>query len=274
MRSVVFLTAGLLAVTALSGCGSGEAASEPLAGPDIAPATRERIKDGGTLRWAVDSVPQTLNTFQSDADAATDRVAQASLPVMFRLDTRGRPQRAPEFLESAEVVGTEPKQVVLYKLNPAAVWSDGRKIGAADFTAQWHALSGRNSAFWTARNAGYDRIEKVQRGRNDQEVKVTFARRYADWRSLFSPLYPKDVMGTAEAFNTGARTALKVTAGPFAVTSVDRRRGNVVLERNKRWWGNPAKLERIELRAVPRDKRTAELVAGRLDVAEVDPGQA
>ncbi|WP_151771975.1 ABC transporter family substrate-binding protein [Streptomyces abyssomicinicus] len=274
MRSVVFLTAGLLAVTALSGCGSGEVAGEPLAGPDIAPATRERIKDGGTLRWAVDSVPQTLNTFQSDADATTDRVAQASLPVMFRLDTRGRPQRAPEFLESAEVVGTEPKQVVLYKLNPAAVWSDGRKIGAADFTAQWHALAGRNSAFWTAHNAGYDRIEKVQRGKNDQEVKVTFARRYADWRSLFSPLYPKDVMGTAEAFNTGARTALKVTAGPFAVTSVDRRRGNVVLERNKRWWGNPAKLERIELRAVPRDKRTAELVAGRLDVAEVDPGQA
>ncbi|MEU3558006.1 ABC transporter family substrate-binding protein [Streptomyces fragilis] len=274
MRSVVFLTAGLLAVTALSGCGSGEQASEPLAGPDIAPATRERIKDGGTLRWAVDSVPQTLNTFQSDADATTTRVAQAVLPAMFRLDSRGRPQRAAEFLESAEVVGTEPKQVVLYKLDRAAVWSDGRKIGAADFAAQWHALSGRNSAFWTAHNAGYDRIERVQRGTNDQEVKVTFARRYADWRSLFSPLYPKDVMGTAEAFNNGARKALRVTAGPFTVKEVDRKAGDVTLERNERWWGEPAKLDRIELRAVPRGKRTAELAAGRLDLAEVDGPQA
>ncbi|WP_280871796.1 ABC transporter family substrate-binding protein [Streptomyces sp. MJP52] len=274
MRSVVFLTAGLLAVTTLSGCGSGEPVSEPLAGPDIAPATRDRIEDGGTLRWAVDSVPQTLNTFQSDADATTARIAQASLPVMFRLDTRGRPQRAAEFLASAEVVRTEPKQVVVYKLHRAAVWSDGRAIDAADFAAQWHALSGRNSAFWTAHNAGYDRIEKVRRGKGDREVEVTFARRYADWRSLFSPLYPKDVMGTAAAFNEGARNALKVTAGPFTVTSVDRGRGNVTLERNKRWWGDPAKLERIELRAVPREKRTAELVAGRLDIAEVDAGQA
>jgi peptide/nickel transport system substrate-binding protein len=274
MRSVVFLTASLLAVTTLSGCGSGEPAGEPLAGPDIAPATRERIKDGGTLRWAVDSVPQTLNAFQSDADATTTRVAQAALPAMFRLDERGRPQRAAEYLESAEVVSTEPKQVVLYKLNRAAVWSDGRRIGAADFAAQWNALSGRNSAFWTAHNAGYDRIERVQRGSDDTEVKVTFARRYADWRSLFSPLYPKDVMGTAKAFNNGARKALAVTAGPFTVKALDRERGNVTLERNKRWWGSPAKLDRIELRAVPRDKRTGELVAARLDVAEVDPVQA
>ncbi|MER5478253.1 ABC transporter family substrate-binding protein [Streptomyces sp. NPDC002734] len=274
MRSVVFLTAGLLAVTTLSGCGSGERSSEPLAGPDIAPATRDRIKDGGTLRWAVDSVPQTLNTFQSDADATTTRVAQAVLPAMFRLDARGRPQRAAEFLESAEVVRTEPKQVVLYKLDRAAVWSDGRKLGAADFAAQWQALSGRNSAFWTAHNAGYDRIERVRRGKTDQEVEVTFARRYADWRSLFTPLYPKDVMGTAEAFNNGARNELRVTAGPFAVKEVDRKGGDVTLERNRRWWGDAAKLDRIELRAVPREKRTAELVAGRLDVAEVDAAQA
>ncbi|MEU6157117.1 ABC transporter family substrate-binding protein [Streptomyces sp. NPDC047130] len=274
MRPVVFLTAGLLAVTTLSGCGSGETTGEPLAGPDIAPATRERIKDGGTLRWAVDSVPQTLNAFQSDADATTTRVAQAVLPAMFRLDAQGRPQRAPEYLESAEVVRTEPKQVVLYKLNQAAVWSDGREIAAADFAAQWNALSGRNSAYWTAHNAGYDRIEKVERGRNDLEVKVTFARRYADWRSLFSPLYPKEVTGTAEAFNNGARNELELTAGPFTVKSVDRERGGVTLERNGRWWGEPAKLDRIELRAVPREKRTAELVAGRLDVADVDAAQA
>ena len=75
------------------------------------------------------------------------------------------------------------------------MWSDGREIGAADFVAQWRALSGKDSAYWTARNAGYDRIEKIERGKNDLEVKVTFAKPYADWRSLFTPLYPKDVTG-------------------------------------------------------------------------------
>ncbi|WP_086561506.1 ABC transporter family substrate-binding protein [Streptomyces africanus] len=273
-RSVAFLTAGVLAVPALTGCGSEDPAGKPLAAPDIQPAGRDRIADGSTLRWAVDSVPDTLNTFQSDADTTTLRVAQAALPSMFRMNADGRPERNPAYLESAEVVETEPKQVVLYKLNQQAVWSDGREIGAADFAAQWRALSGKNTAYWTARNAGYDRIQKIERGDNALEVRVTFSRPYADWRSLFSPLYPKDVMGTPDSFNDGARKKLKVTAGPFTVKKVDREDDEITLARNPRWWGRPAKLSEIVLRTVPRDKRTAELAAGTLDVAEIDPAAA
>ncbi|MYS92263.1 MULTISPECIES: ABC transporter family substrate-binding protein [Streptomyces] len=273
-RSVAFLTAGVLAVPALTGCGSEDPAGKPLAAPDIQPAGRDRIADGGTLRWAVDSVPDTLNTFQSDADATTARVAQAVLPSMFRMNASGRPERNPAYLESAKVVETEPKQVVLYKLNQQAVWSDGREIGAADFAAQWRALSGKDTAYWTARNAGYDRIQKIERGDNALEVRVTFSRPYADWRSLFSPLYPKDVMGTPDSFNDGARKKLKVTAGPFTVKKVDRGEDEITLARNPRWWDEPAKLSEIVLRTVPRDKRAAELAAGTLDVAEIDPTAA
>ncbi|MFI6930414.1 ABC transporter family substrate-binding protein [Streptomyces sp. NPDC050287] len=274
MRSVAFLTAGALAVPLLAGCGSEDPAGKPLAGPDIAPAARADIADGGTLRWAVDAVPETLNTFQADADAGTTRVAQAVLPSMFRLDKNGRPERDPDYLESAKVVDTEPKQVVLYKLNQQAVWSDGREIGAADFAAQWRALSGKDTAYWTARNAGYERIEKIERGANDLEVKVTFGLPYADWQSLFSPLYPKEVMGSPDSFNDGARRKLKVTAGPFTVKKVDSRDDEVTLTRNPRWWGRPAKLSEIVLRAVPRDQRTAALAAGAVDVAEIDPEAA
>ncbi|MFF8937032.1 ABC transporter family substrate-binding protein [Streptomyces paradoxus] len=273
-RSVAFLTAGVLAVPALAGCGSEDPSGKPLAGQDIQPAPRDRIDDGGTLRWAVDSVPDTLNTFQSDADATTARVAQAVLPSMFRMDASGRPERNPAYLESAKVIETEPKQVVLYKLNQEAVWSDGREIGAADFAAQWRALSGKDTAYWTARNAGYDRIQKIERGDSALEVRVTFSRPYADWRSLFSPLYPKDVMGTPDSFNDGARKKLKVTAGPFTVKKVDAKDEKITLARNPRWWGEPAKLSEIELRTVPRDKRASELAAGTLDLAEIDPAAA
>ncbi|MCX5293200.1 MULTISPECIES: ABC transporter family substrate-binding protein [unclassified Streptomyces] len=274
LRSVAFLTAGALAVSALAGCSSENKAGKPLAGPDYAPAARDLVVDGGTLRWAVDDVPETLNTFQSDADAATSRVAQAVLPSMYRLDQKGRPVRNADYLESAKVVDTEPKQVVLYKLNQQAVWSDGREIGAADFAAQWRALSGKDSAYWTARNAGYDRIEKIERGANDLQVKVTFARPYADWQSLFSPLYPKDVMGTPDAFNDGARRKLKVTAGPFALKQVDTKNEQVTLVRNPRWWGRPAKLDEIDLKAVPLDKRATALAEGKIDLAEIDPSDA
>ncbi|MGW2820558.1 ABC transporter family substrate-binding protein [Streptomyces sp. NPDC001443] len=272
MRSVAFLTAGVLAVPLLAACSSEEEPSRPLAGQDVAAAARPLVADGGTLHWAVDTVPETLNAFQSDADATTTRVAQAVLPSMFRLDSNGRPQRNADFLESAKVVETEPKQVVLYRLNQQAVWSDGREIGAADFAAQWRALSGKDSAYWTARNAGYDRVEKIERGDNDLEVRVTFARPYADWQSLFAPLYPKEVMGTPDAFNDGARRKLSVTAGPFAVQQVDHKDAKVTLVRNPRWWGRPAKLSEIVLAAVPRDERAAALAAGTLDLADIAPG--
>ncbi|MDF3298080.1 ABC transporter family substrate-binding protein [Streptomyces tropicalis] len=273
-RSVAFLTAGALAVPLLAGCSSDEEVSKPLAGPDVAPAARNLVADGGTLRWAVDAMPETLNTFQADADAGTTRIAQAVLPSMFRLDANGRPQRDADYLETARVVQTEPKQVVVYRLNQRAVWSDGREIGAADFAAQWRALSGKDAAYWTARNAGYDRIEKVERGANDLEVRVTFGRPYADWRSLFSPLYPKDVTGTPDTFNDGARKKLAVTAGPFAVQKIDTAAKDVVLARNPRWWGHRAKLSQIVLHTVPRDQRATALAAGTVDVADVDPAEA
>ncbi|MFI9289048.1 ABC transporter substrate-binding protein [Streptomyces werraensis] len=274
LRSVAFLTAGMLTVPALAGCGSEDPAGEPLAGADVAAADRSDIADGGTLRWAVDTVPDTLNTFQADADTTTARIAEAVLPSMYRTDGRGRAVRNADYLASADVVDTEPKQVVVYRLAQQAVWSDGREIGAADFAAQWRALSGKDTAYWTARNAGYDRIEKVERGRNDLEVKVTFSRPYADWKSLFSPLYPKEVMGAPDSFNDGARKKLKVTAGPFMVDKVDTKEDEVVLTRNPRWWGRAARLQKIVLRAVPHDKRVSALSDGTLDLAEIDPEAA
>ncbi|WP_405438771.1 ABC transporter family substrate-binding protein [Streptomyces avidinii] len=270
-RSLALLTSGVLALPLLTGCGAGDDEGGPAAaGQDIATTTRDKVADGGVLRWAVDTLPDTLNTFQADADATTNRIAGAVLPQLFVLDAKGRPVANPDYLEKAEVIEREPKQVVLYKLNQQAVWSDGREIGAADFVAQWRALNGKDSAYWTARNAGYDRIEKIEKGKTDLEVRVTFNKPYADWRSLFTPLYPKQVTGTPDAFNEGARGTLKITAGPFALGAIDKKTGTAALTRNARWWGRPAKLDTLVLTAVPRAERPAALAAGKLDLAEID----
>ncbi|WP_455352667.1 ABC transporter substrate-binding protein [Streptomyces sp. SYSU K217416] len=270
-RTAALLITGALALSALAGCTTGGDEEEAAAAvQDIGAANRELVADGGALRWAVDAMPETLNAFQADADAATGRIAGAVLPALYTLDDRGRAVLNPDYLESAKVVESEPKQVVLYKLNQQAVWSDGREIGAPDFLAQWRALSGKDSAYWTARNAGYERIEKIERGGNDLEVKVTFSKPYADWQSLFTPLYPKDVTSTPDAFNEGARTELKATAGPFVLKSVDKQAGTVTLGRNARWWGLPPKLDTLVFTAVPRAERPAALAAGRIDLAEID----
>ncbi|MGW2390083.1 ABC transporter family substrate-binding protein [Streptomyces lydicamycinicus] len=270
-RCAALIAAGvLLPLPALTGCSEDDREASVAASQDIAPAPRGELKSGGTLRWAVDAMPGTLNAFQADADATTARIAGAVLPSMFTIDASGRPQRNADFLDAADVSSRDPKQVVTYKINPKARWSDGTAITAADFVAQWTALRGKSNAYWTARNAGYDRIGKVAQGANAHEVKVTFARRYADWRSLFTPLYPKSVMGSANAFNDGAREQLEVGAGPFLVQKRDAKEGRVILVRNPRWWGDPAKLKRIVLQSLPGDKRAAALAEGSVDVAAVD----
>ncbi|WP_030020245.1 ABC transporter substrate-binding protein [Streptomyces monomycini] len=275
-RCAALLAAGvLLPLPVLTGCGGGDDAEQ--AGPgaqDISVTPRDKVRQGGTLRWAVDAVPGTLNAFQARADAATRRVTDAVLPRLFTLDERGRPQRNPDFLDAADVTDREPRQTVVYKINPKARWSDGRAVGPEDFAAQWKALNGKDNAYWSARNAGYDRIEKVEQGGAAREVKVTFAKPYADWKSLFTPLYPKSVTGDARAFNDGAREQLKEVAGPFTLGERDSEAGTLTLARNPKWWGARPKLDTIVLTALPRERRAAALASGKADLAEVDPADA
>ncbi|UQA93297.1 ABC transporter substrate-binding protein [Streptomyces halobius] len=273
-RGAALIAAGvLLPLPVLTGCGDDESGASA-ASQDIAPAARDRVRTGGTLRWAVDAMPATFNAFQADANATTGRITGAVLPRLFSADVRGRPQRNADYLDAADISAREPRQVVTYKINPKARWSDGRAIGAADFIAQWKALRGKDNAYWTARNAGYDRIAKVTKGADAREVKVTFAKPFADWRSLFTPLYPKSVMGDADAFNERTRKELPVGAGPFAVQKQDSASGSVTLVRNPKWWGAPAKLDTLVLKAVPLEKRRAALAAGSVDVAKIDQGTA
>ncbi|MGY0058751.1 ABC transporter family substrate-binding protein [Streptomyces sp. LZ34] len=275
-RRVVLLAAGvLLPLPWASGCSSsGDDSSPAAARRDVAAAARGGVAGTGTLRWALDAAPGTFNAFQTNADSGTQRIAGAVLPSLFTLDGRGRPQRNPDYLRAADVVDREPRQVVRYKLTPEAVWTDGRPIGAEDFTAQWKALRGADGAYWTARNAGYDRIAKVEPGDGEREVEITFAKPYADWRSLFTPLYPKSVMSDPTAFNDGRRRGLAVSAGPFMMRSITGGTKSVTLVRNPRWWGDRARLDKLVFKAVPVKERPAALLAGKLDLAEVDRAMA
>ncbi|MFE7456500.1 ABC transporter family substrate-binding protein [Streptomyces sp. NPDC057554] len=273
-RSLALLTTGVLTIPVLAGCSSGTEETSRGVPQDIAPAARDRVADGSTVNWAVDAMPTTFNAFQADADSATTRITGALLPTLFPMDAAGQPKLNPDYLESAKIIEREPKQVVLYKLNQQAVWSDGREIGAPDFVAQWRALSGKDSAFWTARNAGYERIEKIERGSDDLQVRVTFAKPYADWRSLFSPLYPKEITGSPDTFNDDARTALKKTAGPFQLKSVSKAKKTVTLTRNPRWWGQKAKLDSLVFRAVAPKDRAKALADGTVHVTDIDASTA
>ncbi|GAA0680453.1 ABC transporter family substrate-binding protein [Kitasatospora atroaurantiaca] len=256
----------LLLTTALAGCSddSGSAATAY----DVTAANRADVRDGGTLRWAVDAVPATLNVFQPEATDDSGLLARALLPSLFRLDGHARPDADPDYLVEAESTpaGQTP-QTVTYRLNPKAVWSDGTPISAADFTAQWHALSGADPAYHSDHPAGYAAITAVAQGADAHEVKVTFKQAYAPWRSLFSPLYPAAATSTPAAFNQPLADSFRTSAGPFTIREYDRTGGKATLARNPRWWGDAPKAEAIDFLATPAANRLDALDQGKLDVA-------
>ncbi|MEY9963280.1 peptide/nickel transport system substrate-binding protein [Streptacidiphilus sp. MAP12-16] len=266
-RSRPYGTFGLVACAALgvtlAACSGG--GPTPTAA-DVAHVARSGLVQGGTLRWAVDAAPTTFNVFQTDATEGSTLVTEAVLPTLFTLDEHAVATPDADYLTGVQQTSQQP-QTVVYHLNPKALWSDGRPLSAADFSAQWKALSGRDSAYWTARTDGYDSIADVRQGSTALDVQVTFSKPYASWKRLFSPLYPAAAMGDAGAFNDGSRTRLAADSGPFTLKTLNG--GTVTVVRNPHWWGTPAKLDAIAFTPVAPAARTAALRAGQLDIADL-----
>ncbi len=61
----------------------------------------------------------------------------------------------------------------------------------------------------------------VAQGASKFEVIVTFSTPYADWKALFSPLYPASTNNDPNIFNTGWKDRLLTSAGPFKFQSYD-----------------------------------------------------
>ncbi|MER7704955.1 ABC transporter family substrate-binding protein [Kitasatospora sp. NPDC097605] len=280
-RPPVAAAALLLALGATAGCFGGSAPARtggtpdpvppapPVVTGDVRPVDRAAVRDGGTLRWAVDAVPPTLNVFQPAATAESALLAHALYPALFRPDAHGEWTPDPDYLAAAE--STPPgqlPQVVTYHLNPRALWSDGTPLSAADLIAQRAALSGLDAAYPAARPAGYAAVDSIVQGADPHEVRVTFRQPCGEWQALFGPLYPAAETATAIAFGRPLPGGTAhPTAGPFLVDGYDPVGGKATLVRNPFWWGDPAKADRIEFLAVPAERRTEELARGRLDLA-------
>ncbi|MGW4422661.1 ABC transporter family substrate-binding protein [Streptosporangium sp. NPDC004631] len=273
---------------ALAGCGgqggggAGESRGEGDESPststsavrayDINPVPRDKVKDGGLLRWGLNEYPANWNLNHVDGNMAmVKKVVDALMPSAFRSNEKGEISANTDYLLAGKITESEPKQVVTLTLNPKAGWSDGTPITWEDYRAQWQAMNGRNGDYRVAGTTGYQDIESVVRGRDDHEAVITFAKPFGDWQSLFDPLYPKSTNATSEAFNNGWLNRIPVTAGPFKFVSFDETAKTVTLARDQRWWGEKAKLDQIIYRALESDALVGAFSNGELDTFDVGP---
>lgn len=270
------LVLALASVLASVGCGSAAGPADVTASGatenNVRPTPPDQVRDGGTFTWSIDSFPPNFNYRHLDGtENANSQVIGALMPVAFDNDAAGTPIWNRNLLASEPTVTIEPTQVVSYTINPKAAWYDGTPITWEDFYWQWKASNGTDRAYQIASSSGYDAIESVKQGADEREAIVVFTRRYADWQALFSPLYPASTNRDPKVFNEGWKDRPLTSAGPFKLGSIDSTAKTITLVRNEKWWGQPARLDRIVFRIISVDAQIDAIANGEIDALDVGP---
>ncbi len=227
----------------------------------------------------IDSIGAGFNPhLLSDLSPVNAAISALVLPSAFRpvpdpnTPTGSRWEMDPTLLVSAEVTSQNPFTVT-YKIRPEAQWTDNAPIAADDFWYLWHQMVSQPGV---VDPAGYDLITGVQPLEGGKQAVVTFSEPYPAWKELFNNILPahivKDVPG---GFAAGLARALPVTGGQFRVESIDPQRDEILIARNDRYWGPPAKPGLILFRRAGAPAALADSVRnGDTQVAQVHGGSA
>ena len=278
-RHVIVMIGALLAVAglALAACTvNPPPAPQSTDTPHNSPPPPQRVTQ---IIMGIDSIGAGFNPhLLSDLSPVNAAISALVLPSSFRpvpdpnTPTGSRWEMDPTLLVSADVTNQNPFTVA-YKIRPEAQWTDNAPIGADDFWYLWHQMVTQPGV---VDPAGYDLITGVQSLEGGKQAVVTFAQPYPAWKELFNNLLPahivKDVPG---GFAAGLARALPVTGGQFRVENIDPQRDEILIARNDRYWGLPAKPALILFRRAGAPAALADSVRnGDTQVAQVHGGSA
>ncbi|WP_028476012.1 ABC transporter family substrate-binding protein [Nocardia sp. CNY236] len=265
---IPWVALGLIA----AGCSSDRAGAPGSntigSGNQINAKDSSELREGGNLRLTITNFPPTFNSWHVDRNAAVSEVVSWTMPSAFQSDTTGGLTVDRNYFTDIELTDEDPQKVT-YTINPDAVWSDGSPITWEDMAAQAAALNGSDESFLVAANVGFDRVEKVERGVDDRQAIVTFARHYAEWKGQYGILYPKSLFATPQTFDESYRNGMPLSAGPFMISSIDRGQNRITLSRNPLWWGDPPKLDTVTFSVLDYSARLAALQNNEIDSVEI-----
>ncbi len=262
-RTAAFAAVTAAAVMSVAACGGGGGSSSGSSGsgddsngavlPNTAwkTAPYDQVKQGGTLVQAVSQLPINYNQLQANdglGDTATLQgpvVSQTGV----KFTTDGKWEVDPNYIESAKVTSKSPLKIAV-KLNPKAVWSDGKPINYTDVVNFWKAFNGKNPKYEILSDAGWRDISAIDKGASDFEYTITYSKVNADWPNSMYPGLPTTVTKDPNTFNTGFTKKMYPSNGPYVISKIDANAGVVTETPNPRWWGRKPKLDKIVFRVV------------------------
>jgi len=277
-RGSALLALPLVAALTVSACGgsssgggkkaTGQTSTPPasnLPTQDINPHPVSDLKQGGTLTWAIEQFgPQWNYNEVNGTDSGIFNTISALMPEPTRSDPHVNITYDADYWLSAKIISTSPQKVE-YVLNPKAKWSNGRAMDVSDYIAQWKALNGTNTKFAAASTTGYEQISDVSQGKDQYDVIVTFSKPFAEWPSLFSPLYPKEVNADPKTFSAMYNNAIPITGGPFKFGGFNKSAQTATVVRDPNWWGTKPMLDKIVFKTLDGTAADQAFANGEID---------
>lgn len=282
------------------------------AGSEAPADTDAPADDAITVVYAAEQEYTSYNNGAADQGLfANTLVLNQMLPGPIFFNPDGSSKVYEPIAESVEVTSEEPF-TVQYVLNPAAVWSDGDPIDCDDFTLAWRSSNGKDGnrkdetgaeavdeegspiAVWnTASTTGYELIDTLECSEDGRTITTTYSSVFADWKVMFGGLLPahvveagsgvadltadlsdEDLYKVADFWNSGFvgfDPAVAVSGGPFVITDFSPGQ-SLTMEKNPKWWGSPAKVDRIVFQMVPdATQQPAALANGEVEVITPQP---
>lgn len=246
----------LVLVAALAACTSAPpvpAATSTLVQPSTAVAPSQIVIGVENILGGYN--PHNL----ADQSTITTALSQLLLPSVFRRAPDGQYKLDATLMRSAAVTSQNPFTVT-YEIRQDASWSDGAPIAVEDFTFLRDAMRDQPGV---VEPAGYRLISDIQPREGGKGLAVSFTKPYPGWQTLFSDLLPAHLLKDAPGGWQGAlASSFPAYGGPFSIKQLDNARGEIILERNERYWDKPAAIDQIVLRRADEPGLRAALSSG------------
>ncbi|MBI2897326.1 MAG: hypothetical protein HYY06_27460 [Deltaproteobacteria bacterium] len=220
------------------------------AGRDV-PGTGGTPEPGGTMVVHADSEPPHFNYMLKPDAMATWIAMHDVLETLVRLDPRTL-EIVPELAERWEV--SDEGKTITFHLRSGVEWHDGRPFSSADVAFTFDRLMDPN-VLAAAQRADF---ENVDRWEAPDERTFVLRLKWVHFATMPNldhlQILPRHVFARGD-FNNHPANRAPVGTGPFVLdhwTPGDE----IVLVKNRRYWGRPAWLDRVIYRVV-RDRSVA-----------------
>ncbi len=246
LRKYVVTTVALFALLSMSLAACGSNGSSGTAAAD------------GTLVVGADQEPDCLDWLAtcSGASWGTWSALVTTLPQAYVSHASSGDSAAYEYepsplLAGEATVAPGSQQIITYKLNPDAVWSDGVAITSADFKYTFDQIMSGEDIYDTT---GYANIESVSTP-DPQTVVVSFKDSYAAWKGLFSSGYgvlPSHLL-EGKKRNAIMKDGYSFSGGPWKLDggkSGWKKGVSITLVPNENFWGTKPTIKKVVFRFI------------------------